>query len=1076
MCNPFAPKSLVEAQGLRYKLLLKHQFQESTKTMLRKFFLGLLSLLSISLLAFGVMRLAMADSSITYRGDFNGDGKPDYLQIKYRLSDRNATSGSSGFVYISNDSGGYTKYAGLNFANELYTDTTNVIVGDFNGDGKSDFIRQEKGMWANDNLYMSQVYLSNGDGAFRRIELFPGSNWLHGDLTNISVGDFNGDGKSDFIRQEKGVWANDNLYMSQVYLSNGDGTFRQFDLYPRLNWLHGGLTNIIVGDFDGDGKSDFIRQEKDYWANDQLNMAQVHFSNGDGTFRKVELPESIYWLNGNYVTLIAGDINGDGKTDLLRQERGAWAKDSHWTAQALLSIGDGTFAQVELPDQNAMSGDVYRLRLMDFNGDGRFDVVKEKITRNINDPYYEVYTTQYSPKVGSLGSEGAKNSSLYDPFAYTWKKSINDGTSYFINPFEIDEDGDSLTKRICSSSGSGESVICVSIPLKAPWPSDPKEDRAKVQDCSTIGRTPRQLTNALPKYLPIYPNPEEKIQRFYVEWTNQSVMIDGDDLRRYMIMKLQKDFPFYQLTRYIDHLGGNGNRSAWEVQLLAPMSMRDFSRAVQLAFLNDSTPFYTSDPMEDFKRKTNCQYDAIEPIRVLEPAAMKPNKINGYINSSLYSSMENGDISLAENLTDKTSRYPAVNYAAPDILMMHKIYSENIKNWTKTKSTELANVNIAVIDMGAVSPLVTNGPSFDVASILNPEYVAGMKFSHAMLVAFQLGGKAFYEGDKIFENSEYTIGAIPRSAMDGQLVAFDMYTTKYNADESIFSLLGKDFKELIFPNTLAALIYYISGGVYPIEPGCKTNYSCFMSHGVPVKNTIATSTNIISTSLAYLIDTNELLKISNEEINKNFACGGPISQDFLNGRYYKIPVIQAAGNSPNQLAAMGIACQDHVIGVVGTVVRQISQDTSRALVTVDINSGAPLRDLPGNYVGAPFSYWLYEREQPSDFRKIDGTSYATPLVAGIFATALTLAPNNQKFDAKKLTQFTVDSVNQKLYLTNDFHHRSNDYEENNIQMATTRAPINAACFLQYFAKLNKYPIINTYNPINNSLNICNFGP
>jgi hypothetical protein len=47
---------------------------------------------------------------------------------------------------------------------------------------------------------------------------------MKGDFTNLIVGDYNGDGKDDFIRQEKDAYDDDDTATAQIYLSNGNGT------------------------------------------------------------------------------------------------------------------------------------------------------------------------------------------------------------------------------------------------------------------------------------------------------------------------------------------------------------------------------------------------------------------------------------------------------------------------------------------------------------------------------------------------------------------------------------------------------------------------------------------------------------------------------------------------------------------------------------------------------------------------------------------------------------------------------------------------------------------------------------
>jgi hypothetical protein len=155
-------------------------------------------------------------------------------------------------------------------------EVTNLILGDYNGDGKDDFIRQEKGEFANDDINTAQIFLSNGDGSFTG-QLLTDFAFMSGEVTNLIVGDYNGDGKDDFIRQEKGEFATDDFLTAQIYLSNGDGTFNSQDL-NYSNRMNGDFTNLILGNFNGDGKDDFIRQEKGAWDDNDILTAEVYIS------------------------------------------------------------------------------------------------------------------------------------------------------------------------------------------------------------------------------------------------------------------------------------------------------------------------------------------------------------------------------------------------------------------------------------------------------------------------------------------------------------------------------------------------------------------------------------------------------------------------------------------------------------------------------------------------------------------------------------------------------------------------------------------------------------------------------
>ncbi|MBZ5616745.1 MAG: VCBS repeat-containing protein, partial [Acidobacteriia bacterium] len=137
------------------------------------------------------------------------------------------------------------------------------------------------------------------------------------------TGDFNGDGKTDILH------AVENTDYANVWLSNGDGTFKVTSFSP---WPGYAIPNGVwlTGDFNGDGKTDVLHAVQD------TDYANVWLSNGDGTFKVTSFsPWSGYAIpNGIWM---AGDFNGDGKTDILH----AVANTDY--ANVWLSKGDGTF-------------------------------------------------------------------------------------------------------------------------------------------------------------------------------------------------------------------------------------------------------------------------------------------------------------------------------------------------------------------------------------------------------------------------------------------------------------------------------------------------------------------------------------------------------------------------------------------------------------------------------------------------------------------------------------------------------------------------------------------------------------
>ncbi len=156
-------------------------------------------------------------------------------------------------------------------------------------------------------------------------------------IDTIASADFNGDGVLDsvtisYIRSnsDSGV-SSESRYMI-VNLGNGDGTFQppvRYD-YPSRTGNDDGAS-LLAMDFDRDGKMDLL-------ALDRVSNGQnpLYFSKGrgDGTFANT--------LRMNFTTpfstMRAADFNGDGKIDLVVQERQQNALG------VLFGNGDGTFA------------------------------------------------------------------------------------------------------------------------------------------------------------------------------------------------------------------------------------------------------------------------------------------------------------------------------------------------------------------------------------------------------------------------------------------------------------------------------------------------------------------------------------------------------------------------------------------------------------------------------------------------------------------------------------------------------------------------------------------------------------
>ncbi|WP_030248329.1 FG-GAP repeat domain-containing protein, partial [Streptomyces sp. NRRL S-350] len=121
---------------------------------------------------------------------------------------------------------------------------TNLTAGDFNGDGRKDLVAVE--------VSTGKLFSYPGTGAGTlgsRVEI--GSGGWNG-MSNLAVGDLNRDGRDDVVATEKST--------GKLWLYPGTGS----GLGDRVEIGSGGwngMNNTAVGDFNGDGKDDVVVTE-----------------------------------------------------------------------------------------------------------------------------------------------------------------------------------------------------------------------------------------------------------------------------------------------------------------------------------------------------------------------------------------------------------------------------------------------------------------------------------------------------------------------------------------------------------------------------------------------------------------------------------------------------------------------------------------------------------------------------------------------------------------------------------------------------------------------------------------------
>lgn len=242
-------------------------------------------------------------------------------------------------------------------AHTLYTGSASDILtvvghGDFNGDGREDLIVSDVSNGADQNGWL---FLSNGGGTYdppiRLPQPVPSG--------KFAIGDFNNDGKLDFVAQGTSGT------QMRVYLGNGDGTFQAAKTVS--DGTSDVLTALVAADMNHDNKTDIVEAMATQGGPDIL---QVWISNGDGTFTAGQR------ITSGVITtafgMVTGDFDGDGKPDV------AIVRSFQGPTQIQVWYGDGAGnlgSPYQVTDPNGYE-DLYGPDgVVDINGDGKSDLV-----------------------------------------------------------------------------------------------------------------------------------------------------------------------------------------------------------------------------------------------------------------------------------------------------------------------------------------------------------------------------------------------------------------------------------------------------------------------------------------------------------------------------------------------------------------------------------------------------------------------------------------------------------------------------------------------------------------------------